>query len=263
MKKILGSKRPERERRGKIGALPYFLVIAGAISHVITHAQTSDAQNANSELDFSGVYTTFDGPGVRTFTKPEAYPFTVEGERSFSAHTPEGLVGDPNQYDCTPEDMPQILLWGVSIMQIAHEDEQIVMSLERGDTVRSIHMNGATPPAGQPHTALGHSVGHWSGVVLTVETTHIAGGVMFAAEGHPVSQETRVTERYWRKPGETHLQMELVVDDPVNYTQPISFAREWAWSPDEQVRPYNCVSLGLQESEAVDINELMRRLEQL
>ena len=244
-------------------ALPYFLLFSGIINHVTLHAQPPSAQVVDPELNFSGVYTTFDGPGVRSFTKPETYPFTVEGERAFSAHTPEGLAGDPNQYDCTLEDMPQILLWGVTIMQIAHEDEQIIMNVERGDTVRSIHINGAIPLTSQPHTALGYSVGHWSGAMLTVETTHLAGGVMFAAEGHPISQEARVTERYWREPGESHLQMELVVDDPVNYTQPILFAREWAWSPDEQVRPYNCVSLELEESEAVDIDELMRRLEQL
>jgi hypothetical protein len=244
-------------------ALPYFLIIAGIINHTTVHAQSPSTQAVDLELDFSGVYTTFDGPGVRSFTKPETYPFTIAGERAFNAHTPEGLAGDPNQFDCTLEDMPQILLWGVTIMQIAHEDDQIIMSVERGDTVRSIHMDGIAPPTSQPHTELGYSVGYWSGTLLTVETTHIAGGVMFAAEGHPISQEALITERYWRKPGEKHLQMELVVDDPVNYTQPIFFAREWAWSPDEQVRPYDCTSLELQESEAVDIDELIRRLEQL
>ena len=244
-------------------ALPYFLIIAGIINHTTVHAQSPSTQAVDLELDFSGVYTTFDGPGVRSFTKPETYPFTIAGERAFNAHTPEGLAGDPNQFDCTLEDMPQILLWGVTIMQIAHEDDQIIMSVERGDTVRSIHMDGIAPPTSQPHTELGYSVGYWSGTLLTVETTHIAGGVMFAAEGHPISQEALITERYWRKPGEKHLQMELVVDDPVNYTQPIFFAREWAWSPDEQVRPYDCTSLELQESEAVHIDELIRRLEQL
>ncbi len=74
---------------------------------------------------------------------------------------------------------------------------------------------------------------------------------------------SRFTERYWRNPGENDLQMELVIHDPVNYTQPVRFEREWIWTPDERVHPYNCFSLELDESEPVDIDELKRRLEQL
>ena len=225
-------------------------------SHVAVRAQAPSTQALNPEMDFSGVYV-----GVRAFQKPDVYPFTAEGERALSAHDP--LVGDPSRYDCVLEDMPRVLLWGVTVMQIAHEDGRIEMSVERGDTVRSIHMDGTAPPADQPHTEVGHSVGHWVGDVLTVETTHLAGGVMFADEGHPVSRQTRITERYWRNPGENDLQMELVIHDSVNYTQPVRFEREWIWTPDERVHPYNCFSLELDESEPVDIDELKRRLEQL
>ncbi len=57
--------------------------------------------------------------------------------------------------------------------------------------------------------------------------------------------------------------MELVVHDPVNYTQPVTFERQWTWSPEEQLQEYNCFSLELDESGPVDIDQLKRRLEQL
>ena len=57
--------------------------------------------------------------------------------------------------------------------------------------------------------------------------------------------------------------MELTVEDPVNYTEPVVIEREWIWSPEEQVHPYNCFSLELDESGPVDMEELKRRLEQL
>ena len=59
-------------------------------------------------------------------------------------------------------------------------------------------------------------MGSWSEDVLTVETTHLAGGVVFTSRGYPVSPEARITERYWREAGK-NLQMELLIDDPVNY----------------------------------------------
>ena len=214
------------------------------------------AQAPGSQPDFSGTYV-----GADPYAQPDVYPFSADGQRAQSAHDP--FTGDPSQYDCLPEDMPQVILWGVTIMQIAQEDGRIVMSVERGDTVRSIHIDGVSPPADQPHTELGFSVGRWAGGVLTVETTHLAGGVLFAEEGFPVSRETRITERYWRETGESTLRMELVIDDPVNYTEPLMFQREWLWAPGETVHPYRCFSMELNESEAVDIEELKRRLEQL
>ena len=104
-------------------------------SHVAVRAQAPSTQALDPEMDFSGVYV-----GVRAFQKPDVYPFTAEGERALSAHDP--LVGDPSRYDRVLEDMPRVLLWGVTVMQIAHEAGRIEMSVERGDTVRSIHMDG-------------------------------------------------------------------------------------------------------------------------
>ena len=71
-----------------------------------------------------------------------------------------------------------------------------------------------------------------------------------------------MTERYWRNLGENDLQMELVVDDPVNYSEPVTLTRVFVWSAEEQVRPWECISLGPRFSEP-DIDELARMLEEL
>ena len=69
-------------------------------------------------------------------------------------------------------------------------------------------------------------------------------------------------ERYWREAGESNLQMELSIDDPVNYTGPVDLAREWIWSPDEQIVPWECISLGPRDTEP-DIDALRRLLRDL
>ena len=236
-------------------ALIFFVVVVGVVGQIPARAQVPDAQSAASGPDFSGIYE-----GAPTIIEPDVYPFTAEGERAHGEYDP--LIGDPRQVDdCAPESMPAILWAGtLNTMRIYLEGDTIAMHLEHGGTVCAIHMVGAEPSANQPHTELGYSMGHWTGDVLTVETTHLAGGVVFTSRGYPVSPEAQITERYWREAGK-NLQMELLIDDPVNYLQTVKLGREWLWAPDEQVLPWNCISLGPRDAEP-DIDELRRLLNQ-
>lgn len=204
--------------------------------------------------DFSGIYE-----GARFIAEPATYPFTAGGERAHAAYDP--LENDPRQEDdCAPESIPSVLWAGtLNTMRIYSEGEDLKMHLEHGGTVRTIELDATRVRADRAHTELGYSVGEWNDGVLTVETTHLSGGVIFTNRGFPVSAEARVTERWWREPGGQNLQMELVLDDPVNYTEPVTISREWLWAPNEQVIPWNCVSLGPRDAEP-DIDALRELL---
>lgn len=227
-------------------ALVCFFAVTGLASHTTVCAQ-------DTAPDFSGIYE-----GASTIVEPDVYPFTSRGEQEHAAYDP--LMGDPRQVDdCAPESMPAILWAGtLNTMEITHDGDTIVMHLEHGGTFRSIHLNGDEPFTDQSRTELGISRGTWTGETLTIETTHLAGGVLFTSRGYPVSSEARLIERYRRENGKS-LQMELVIDDPVNYTRPLRLTREWLWAPNEQVLPWNCISLGPRDAEP-DIDELRRLL---
>jgi len=239
---------------------PTFLaILAGVIN--TANAQGPSTRPAGPEPDLSGVYAAFYVGEPETVILPEVSPFTGEGQRAFDAFDP--AVSDPRiGNDCAPEHMPA-LLWSANPMEILQEDRRIVIRFEVADTVRSIPLDGPPPAADQPHTELGYSVAHWVGEVLTIETTHMLGGVIVNDMGQPISRDARITERYWREPGEHDLQMELLVDDPVNYTEPLKLGRVWVWAPDEEILPWNCFSLEPAESESTDVDELARMLEDL
>jgi len=242
-------------------ALTAFLILTGVLSHVSTSAQERGAQRAGSEMDFSGVYAVgvFGGDlGPTTVERPEVYPFTPEGERAQNAYDP--LVSDIRQTDdCAKDPMPEIL-WSGNPIEIIQEDERTMIRYEDADTMRTIAMNGPPPGSDQPRAPLGYSVGRWEGEVLTIETTHMTAVAIFSNRGYPISPEARITERYARQPG-NHLQLEIEVDDPVNYTETFTLRRMMMWAPNEQVRPWECVSLGPRETS--DIDELARMLEEL
>ena len=232
-------------------------ILVGVTSLVTVNAQAPDA----SGVDLSGIYAPPVFVATISVVGPDVYPFTAEGERFFNAYNP--LLSSPNQADdCTPDLMPGIL-WSNSPMRIDQGDGRVGIRYERGNTTRSIPLDGPAAAADQPLADLGYSVARWEGDVLTIETTHMTSDVIRNNRGYPISGEARVTERYWREPGENDLQMELTVDDPTNYTETFTLRREWVWAPGEELHVYECVNLGPRGDEAPDIDELVRMLEEL
>ena len=239
--------------------LIFFAGLGGILSQSNVSAQEIGA--VNSEVDFSGIYAVGVYTGVPTrVEEPDVYPFTEEGERTHNAY--DRFTLDPRQLDdCVGDPVPE-LLWSANPMEIVQEEGRILMRFEENDTTRSIIMNGTPLSEEQSLTRLGYSIGHWEGSVLVIETTHMVSGVIFGSDGYPISQGTRITERYWRESGENDLQVEILIDDSINYTETVRLGRQWVWSPDEQVRPWGCFSLGPRDSEP-DIDGLARMLEEL
>ena len=109
--------------------------------------------------------------------------------------------------------------------------DKIAFFSEENAPLRVIHMDGQTRPDAH-RTLEGHSVGHWDGDTLVVETTHFDPDLPARASmGRPmlISGDARVTERFTRI-AEDELLYQYTVDDPVYYTEPwrgeFSFIRD-------------------------------------
>ena len=240
---------PHRDRRSAVRRLRWLSVLVGYTCGAVASAQAPDIY---------GRYV-----GELGIAEPAEYVLTEQGQVAFDNYDPD--YGDPRQWDdCEPEGIPAILLTlGVATVDFVQMDGTVEMRYERDDAVRVIHMDGAEPPPDQPHTVLGYSRGRWDGDVFVIETSHLAAGVVIAQTSYPMSENAFVVERYWREPGENDLQMEVTVEDPANYAQPVTIGREWVFSPDAPKHPWDCVSLGPRHTDDLDIDELRRRLEAL
>ncbi len=218
------------------------------------------AQTSESPVDIFGIYAAplFDG-GVPPLHEPEVIPFTEEGRRVSEAYDPGrddlGMVDD-----CAPDPVPSVI-WSGPPIEILEEPGRIVVRYERANVVRSIDMTGTPPPADQAHTSVGYSVGRWEGDVLVVETTHMSGGTISDGD-RPLSLDGRITERYSRAPGSNDLHVDVEIDDPAYYTETFTMARDWVWSPDEELQDWGCVDFGDKETPP-DIDEFVRMLEEL
>lgn len=110
-------------------------------------------------------------------------------------------------------------------------EDKIAIVSEEAVALRVIHMDGYVRPD-VIRSFEGHSIGHWEGDTLVVETTHYSDTIPARATvSRPmlISSAAKVTERFTRL-SETELNYQYTVDDPTYYTEPwkgeFSFTRE-------------------------------------
>jgi len=125
-------------------------------------------------------------------------------------------------------------------MAIDEGRDLIVFRMEYYDLVRVIYLDGRDhPPADHPHTKSGHSVGHWDGDTLVVDTTHIAAGT-FMNNGFDHSENMHITERFRLSPDGNTLWSTQVYEDEETFeglaARYIAFVRE----PGGFIYPFEC-----------------------
>lgn len=95
--------------------------------------------------------------------------------------------------------------------------------------------------AGAPREYSGHSIGHWDGDTLVVETTQYRQPLWLDAAGTPVSTDGRLIHRIRKEADSQGLEIITTVDDPAMYSEPWSFVRRMMWRPDKMIHAeYNC-----------------------
>jgi hypothetical protein len=86
---------------------------------------------------------------------------------------------------------------------------------------RQIFMDGRKHPADPNPTWYGHSVGHWEGDTLVIDTVGFNDRFWFDYVGHPHTESLHTIERY-RRTDAGHLSIEVTIDDPKTYQKPFT-----------------------------------------
>lgn len=101
--------------------------------------------------------------------------------------------------------------------RFVHTPSLLVM-LGTGEPPRQIFIDGRPHPKDLNPTWLGHSVGHWDGDTLVVDTVGF-NGLVWLGNGLPATEMLHITERY-RRPDLGHLLLEMTIDDPASLERP-------------------------------------------
>ena len=90
-------------------------------------------------------------------------------------------------------------------------------------THRTIFMDGRTLEPDPNPTWMGYSVGRWEGDVLVVESNGYTDRSWLDFDGHPHTEQLRITERYTRR-SIGHIDAQITFTDPKAYLKPITVA---------------------------------------
>jgi len=143
------------------------------------------------------------------------------------------------QNTCNP---PSVVLYMQAPfpMEIHEGRDLIVFQMEYFDMYRIVFLDGREhPPADAPHSKSGHSIGHWEGETLVIDTTHLAAAT-FMNNGFSHSDNLHMVERYRLSPDQTTLWATQVYEDPVVFDGLAARYMAWRRVPGEYVYPYDC-----------------------
>jgi hypothetical protein len=123
---------------------------------------------------------------------------------------------DNPRLQCKPTSIIFDWVFDGAVNRIAQEDDRIVINYGLYSFERIVHMNMSEHPANLTPSYAGHSIGHWEGDVLVVDTIGFQPGVI----APPVrnSEQLHIVERYSLDTETWALTRNYVAEDPVYYT---------------------------------------------
>jgi hypothetical protein len=164
------------------------------------------------------------------------YPLTPQARRAVEAF--DSVAGSRRlANDCTPKGMPWIMEQPYDVM-FERDGDDILLKIEEFDVVRRIRMNWAGDRVAQPATLHGFSTGAWDGRTLVVTTTNL-NSPNFKFE-IPQSERATLVERFTAGADGAKLDYEIVVTDPVTFTEPVRMEKYWLSIPGQAFDAYNC-----------------------
>jgi hypothetical protein len=144
---------------------------------------------------------------------------------------------DDPEANCLPTGIPRIAPYPWRIVQTPTH----IFFLFEGNihSYRQIFLNQSRHPDDLDPTWYGHSIGHFEGDTLVVDTIGFNDKFWFDFRGHPHTQQLHTIERYTRKDLGT-LVNEVTIDDPGAYSKPFKVTFTAKFLPGEELMEYIC-----------------------
>lgn len=198
-------------------------------------AKSADPQNIEGVWFTRGYDRTY-----RQLDKSEP-PFNELGRKEWLRHLQAEKDGQPiadAPTRCFPHGVPRMMASPYPI-QIIQTPGLITILHEVGHNIRYIHMDQPHPKNPKP-SFLGHSVGHWEGDTLVVDTIGFNDRTRIDEEGIVHSDKLHMVERFRKIENGNWLENLMTIEDPVYFTRPWQARRTYAWRSDVRLSEYIC-----------------------
>jgi hypothetical protein len=144
---------------------------------------------------------------------------------------------------CKPAGGPRQIMspYGFEIVDMPELKRMYILTTSNAMTYRVIYMDGREHPKDLLPSYFGHSIGHWDGDTLVVDTVGFNERSWFSRDGLPTTDQLHLIEHYSR-PDFNTLNYDVTIDDPGAYTAPWNSGFVVGWSRDtsEELFEYVC-----------------------
>jgi hypothetical protein len=221
----------------KVG-LTIALVVA-----VPLHAQTEEQGRTWESIaklpDFGGLWEVTFGGGPRGGGEPaQLTPEYAAKLQAFQAASQRGEIEDGPAANCVPNGMPSIMTQPYPI-EILFTPGKVTILIEAYAQWRQIFTDGREHPEDPDLTFNGHSIGHWEGDTLVVDTVGFTTDTSLGNQGMRHSDRMRIVERF-RLASPDRLEVETTVHDPEALAKPFTRTAAYGRHRDWTLAEYVC-----------------------
>ena len=195
--------------------------------------------------DLSGIYWATQYNAKIQIVGGGELPFTPAGKAAYDkniAGLKDGSLTDNARKFCVPDGLPRVLATPYPFEIIQAPPGQVTIIYELSHQVRMIAMDKKLP-SDEDLLVLpffnGHSVGHFEGDTLVVESAGFKENTFVDATGAPHTDELRTVERI-RKVGPAQLEDVITIHDPEYYSRDWQARFVYAQRNDVRIEDYVC-----------------------
>lgn len=142
---------------------------------------------------------------------------------------------------CKPSGGPRMFHtpYGMEFLDLPDQQRIIIVGVGGPHTWRTIYMDGRPHPKDLDPTFAGHSVGHWEGDSLVIDTVGFNEKFWLTREGIPYTEKLHLIEKFTRTDYNT-MKYEATIDDPGAYSATWTGGWLLQWQPNEELYEYVC-----------------------
>ena len=238
----------------KLINIPVFvftLLLAGSLTAQPDREEgprTAPPRNPDGTIDFGGngvwslpYITNFAQRMVgRDYEAGERPPFLPWAKAMWDYNRSNLVKYDPEGF-CLPPGGPRAMGTPYPAEIVAHRDRIFFIFEGGGHVWREVYMDGREhPPLDEIRpTYFGHSIGHFEGDTLVVDTVAFNEKTWIDFNGHPKTGQLHTVE-YFSRPYKEVLHYEAVIDDPGAYSEPWRVAWDINWIEGQELGDYIC-----------------------
>jgi hypothetical protein len=168
---------------------------------------------------------------------PGGLPYQPWAAALTRQRTAELRLNDPNS-QCLPTGIVRMHTTPL-YRKVVQTPGAVIILNERQVWYRQIFTDGRPLPSDPLPTWNGYSVGKWDGDTLVVESNGFRDGMWLDANGSPLTEAGKITERFHRANFGT-LDITVTVDDPKAYTKPWTTTIRHLIALDTELVDYVC-----------------------